>query len=223
MRPVLNQRREEPKRIRSHPQWRQTAWLIPLISVRLPPTAECRPFSQARALAFSGGAELGMLENETSDMADILSTGLAWMLSGRAVLPAYFTAETCAVIFRQPANANRAPRSAAAAGRAWGHDPVQPLLPTRRHCRAADRWETGGADQCAIASRHRVAAGDILRSALRRRNAGQSRFASRGRPKRCGSRPGPIAGRLRTATVSVVRRRHGLSAARDQIDRMRSR
>ncbi|MGC6328046.1 hypothetical protein [Rhizorhabdus sp. FW153] len=158
MRPVLNQRREEPKRIRSHPQWRQTAWLIPLISVRLPPTAECRPFSQARALAFSGGAEIGMLENETSDMADILSTGLAWMLSGRAVLPAYFTAETCAVIFRQPANANRAPRSAAAAGRAWGHDPVQPHLPTRRHCRAADRWETGGADQCAIASRHRVAA-----------------------------------------------------------------
>lgn len=99
MRPVLNQRREEPRRINSHPQWRQTAWLIPLISVRLPPTAECRPFSQARALAFSGGAELGILETEASDMADILSTGLAWMLSAGRVLPPYFTPETWAVIF----------------------------------------------------------------------------------------------------------------------------
>lgn len=109
IRPVLNHRREEPKRISSHPQWRQTAWLIPLISVRLPPTAECRPFSQARALAFSGGAELGMLETEASDMADILSTGLAWMFSGSAVLPAYFTPETLAVIFGEPASPNRAP------------------------------------------------------------------------------------------------------------------
>jgi hypothetical protein len=79
---------------------------MPLISARLPLTAEWRPFSQARALAFAGEAELGNLETEVRGMADILSTELAWMLSASAVLPPYFTPETWAVIFRQLATSN---------------------------------------------------------------------------------------------------------------------
>lgn len=94
IRPVRNQRRDEPSRMSSHPQCRHTAWVMPSISARLPLTAEWRPFSQARALAFAGEAELGNLETEVRGMADILSTELAWMLSASAVLPPYFTPET---------------------------------------------------------------------------------------------------------------------------------
>ncbi|MFZ5706679.1 MAG: hypothetical protein ACOY5R_15620 [Pseudomonadota bacterium] len=67
---------------------------MPLISARLPLTAEWRPFSQARALAFPGATELGNLETEVRGMADILSTGLVWTSCASAILPPYFTGET---------------------------------------------------------------------------------------------------------------------------------